>query len=294
MKILLTGASGFLGQYLLKELTGHVVTLGKSKSNSISCDLAEEVPELTGFDLVIHSAGHAHRIPKTPGEELKFYQINLFGTQNLLNGLSKSPFLPKTFIFISTVAVYGLETGSSISELHVPNPQTPYAKSKYEAEILLQKWAWEKQVNLVILRLPLVAGGQRTPGNLGAMIQAIRKGYYFRIGSGSSRKSMVLAQDVASQIGRIKAQKGVFNLTDGMHPSISQLDSYISSHFGKSVKSLPMGFLQRLARLGDRFSAFPLNTYRLEKLNHSLTFDDSKARKELGWISRPVIGNLDL
>ena len=294
MRVLLTGASGFLGNYIQKEFASQVITLGKSSSNEISCDLSEEVPKLPTLDLVIHNAGLAHQIPKNPEEESQFFKVNLFGTQNLLKGLSASAYPPKTLVFISTVAVYGVDQGELISEMEIPNPQTPYAKSKYEAELLLQKWAREKKVNLIILRLPLVAGGQKTPGNLGAIIRAIRKGYYFRIGLGESRKSMVLAQDVAIQLTKIQDQKGVFNLTDGMHPSVAQLDAYISEHFGRKVRSLPLNLLKKLARIGDRFSVFPLNTYRLNKLNQSLTFDDSKARRELGWNSRPVVGHLDL
>jgi nucleoside-diphosphate-sugar epimerase len=294
MRILLTGSSGFLGKYILDEFKVPIVTLGKHKSSHIVCDLSESIPEIPLMDMVIHNAGLAHRIPKNPEDERKFYQVNLFGTQNLIKGLSANSYPPKTFVFISTVAVYGLDQGEMISEMTIPNPQTPYAKSKYEAELLLQNWAREKRVNLLIFRLPLVAGGQSTPGNLGAMIRAIRKGYYFRIGQGISRKSMVLAQDIAIQLTRIKDQRGTYNLTDGYHPSVAEFDTYLSNHYGKKVRSLPMVLVQWMARLGDLVPAFPLNSYRMAKLNESLTFNDSKARKELGWESRSVIGHLDL
>ena len=294
MRILLTGSTGFLGKYILEEFQIPVISLGKSHSSQIVCDLAESIPELPQLDMVIHNAGLAHRIPKTPEEERKFYQVNLFGTQNLIKGLSANPYPPKTFVFISTVAVYGLEAGEVISELNMPNPQTPYARSKYEAELLLQYWAREKKVNLVILRLPLVAGGKGTPGNLGVMIRAIRKGYYFRLGSGQNRKSMVLAKDIAILLTRIRDQNGVYNLTDGHHPTVAELDSYLSSFYGKKVRSLPLKSINWIAKLGDLVPVFPINTYRVAKLKESLTFDDSKARKELGWESRPVVGNLDL
>lgn len=293
MKILLTGASGFLGSYIMKEFDAPVLSLGKGKSNSISCDLAEEIPVIPQVDLVIHNAGLAHRIPKTPEEERKFYKVNLFGTQNLLKGLDSCPNPPKSFVFISTVAVYGLESGEMISEMITPKPQTPYGKSKYEAELLLHNWASHHKVNLVILRLPLIAGAKNTPGNLGAMIRAIQRGYYFRIGEGKSRKSMVLASDIAAFLTKLDNHHGVYNLTDGVHPTIAELDTYLSGHFGRKVKSLPKAFLQKLCKIGDVFSAFPLNSYRMAKLNESLTFDDSKARKELGWNPKPVLGNFD-
>lgn len=294
MKILLTGATGFLGNYFLKADLGEIVTLGKSSSNTISCDLSDQVPDIPQVEAVIHSAGWAHRIPNNPDQESKFYQVNLFGTQNLVTGLNNMAKPPKYFIFISTVAVYGLEEGMGIEEQTLPEPSTPYAKSKYEAELLLQNWARSNGIMLVILRLPLIAGGHNTPGNLGAMIKAIRNGYYFRVGNGLSKKSMVLAEDIASFVPSLWGQSGTFNLTDGVHPSVADLDNYLSQFFGKKVRTLPKSILFFLAKFGDRFSFFPFNSYRLQKMNNSLTFDDSKARSILGWNPRPVLGNLDL
>ena len=294
MKTLLTGASGFLGYYLKEQFQNELITLGRGSSNSIRCGLDIEIPNLPPVDLVIHNAGWAHRIPKTPAEESKFYQVNLFGTKNLLTGLENSGVHPKTIVFISTVAVYGLEKGMGISEKTEPRPETPYAKSKLEAELLLQGWATSKGVNLIILRLPLVAGAKNTPGNLGAMIRGIKKGYYFRIGAGNAKKSMVLASDVASLVPTLISKNGTFNLTDGENPTIAELEDYLGSFYGKKIKTIPSWLLRIAVYLGDRFSILPINSYRLAKLSDSLTFDDAKARNELGWNPRPVIGNLDL
>ena len=294
MRTLLTGASGFLGTYIQKSFSEGLVTLGRGPENHIQNDLSLEVPTLPQVDLVIHSAGLAHRIPKNPEEERRFYQVNLFGTQNLIMGLERCEYPPKTIVFISTVAVYGIEEGELISELVTPKPVTPYGKSKHEAELLLQNWARSKKVNLLILRLPLIAGGANPPGNLGAMIHAIKRGYYFRVGKGLSKKSMVLASDIANLIPHISDFTGTFNLTDGQHPSLRELDSYISKKFERKVRSLPMGLLNFIGKIGDFLPFFPINSYRLSKLNSSLTFDDSKARKTLSWNPQSVVGNLDL
>lgn len=294
MKTLLTGASGFLGKYLKIRLSGEVLTLGRSKSNTVICDLANEIPTLPAVEVVVHNAGLAHRIPKNPDEEAKFYQVNLFGTQNLIKALDQVVQKPKALIYMSSVAVYGLEKGEGVSESTEAKPQTPYAKSKYQAELLLQHWAHDNQVNLIVLRLPLVAGARDTPGNLGAMIRAINRGYYFRIGKGEARKSMVLADDIALLIPRLHNFSGTFNLTDGVHPSVSQLEDYLGDFFGRKIKTISPWILQLAVFMGDKIPGFPLNTYRLTKLGESLTFDDSKAKSELGWTPRPVIGNLDL
>lgn len=294
MKVLLTGATGFLGQYILRYLPEDRITLGRGIKNNIQADLAEEIPKLPETDFIIHNAGLAHKIPKTDTEKKEFFRVNLEGTKNLLAGIDGLENKPSTIVYISSVAVYGMDFGSLISEKQKPNPQTPYAKSKWEAEQLLEKYCEKNDIRLSILRLPLVAGARQVPGNLGAMIKAIKKGYYVRISGLSVRKSMVLAEDVAKLIPSLYNKSGVFNLTDGVNPSLSELETYISGFFKKRVYSVPLPLIKFACKLGDKISAFPINSYRLEKLSSSLTFDDIRAKEELGWKPSPVIGNLDL
>ena len=74
MKILLTGASGFLGGYLLNHFNSLEIetdTVGRKFVNSIVCDLAKDVPKLEShqeYDLVVHNAGLAHKVPKNERE----------------------------------------------------------------------------------------------------------------------------------------------------------------------------------------------------------------------------------
>lgn len=289
MRILLTGANGFLGGIIAAELEKkhEIISLGRGKSNQISCDLAKEIPQVPEVDMIVHAAGKAHVIPKTEAEKAEFYEVNLGGTANLLKGISHPP---KSFVFISTVAVYGVEDGTDISESSPLLGNSPYAQSKIEAEKLVTSWGEENQVNVLILRLPLIVGAN-PPGNLGAIIRAIKRGFYRRIGDGSAKKSMVLAADIACALPDWLDKSGIYNLTDGAQPSMMELDGYLASRFGKSVKTIPLWPLQMLAKLGDLVPGFPLNTYRLSKLSHSLTFSDLKAKTELGWTPRPVIGN---
>lgn len=289
MKILLTGASGFLGSIFLEELRKdhEVISLGRGDSNQIISDLAKETPEIPKVDILIHSAGKAHSVPKTEVEKKEFFDVNFEGTKNLIEGIKN---LPKQFVFISTVAVYGLEKGESIAENHDLGAVSPYGKSKIMAEQHVESWAKKEGVNYLILRLPLVVGAN-PPGNLGAMIKAIRKGYYFRFGSAESKKSMVLAEDLAQQLLKWQGHSGIYNLTDGHDPKMKELEAYLSSQFGKKVKTFPEGPLKFLAKVGDRISGFPINSYRLEKLKQSLTFSSEKAKRELGWEPRSVIGN---
>ena len=83
---------------------------------------------------------------------------------------------------------------------------------------------------------------------------------------------------------------GIYNLTDGADPRISELDSAIAAKAKKSVKVVPLALIQPFAKLGDLFSILPINTYRLEKLIGQLTFDCTKAKTELKWSPNPVLG----
>lgn len=294
MKVLLTGATGFLGHYIESHLPEEVITLGRGIKNTIQADLAKEIPKLPEIDMIVHNAGLAHTVPKTEKEKEEFFRVNLGGTKNLITGIDRLTNKPHAIVFISSVAVYGKDFGSLISEKQKPNPQTPYAISKWEAEQLLEKYCEKNGIGLTILRLPLVAGARKVPGNFGAMIKAIKKGYYFRINGLSVRKSMVLAEDVGKLIPTLYNKSGVFNLTDGVNPSLGDLESYISGYYKKRIYTVPLSLVKFACAFGNRIRGFPIDSYKLEKLSSSLTFDDARAREVLDWKPSPVIGNLDL
>ena len=285
--VLLTGSSGFLGNYIKKHLDYSKIqyyTIGRSK-NDIICDLKNSVPEITGrCNIVIHAAGKAHNIPKSLQEENDFFDVNVLGTLNLLKGLEVSIVKPQKFIFISSVSVYGLESGVNISENEPLLAKDPYGLSKINAESIISNWCHDRNIICTILRLPLVVG-ENPPGNLGTMIRGIERSFYFNIDNGTAKKSMVLASDVAQFILKAAEIGGTYNLTDGIHPTFNELSRSISNKIGKSfIPNLPLFVAKILASVGDLFGeTFPINSIRLLKITSTLTFDDSKARKSFGW-----------
>jgi nucleoside-diphosphate-sugar epimerase len=291
VKILLTGGTGFLGKILKKNLEANheVITLGRQAQNQISVDLSRDYPQLPPADMIIHAAGKAHILPKSEAEKQEFWEVNLNGTANLLQSIKS---LPQIFVFISTVAVYGLEEGTDIAENSPLLGDTPYAQSKIEAENLVRNWGTANQVKVLILRLPLLVG-ENPPGNLGAMIKAIRGGFYRRLGVGSARKSMVLVEDLALALPDWCDKSGTYNLTDGNHPTMAELDTQLATLLGKKVKTIPIWTLRVLAKIGDLIPVFPINSYRMKKLSTHLTFSDKKAQTELNWSPRPVLENLE-
>lgn len=291
MKIILTGSSGFLGQYIFKELrkTHELMTLARNNA-SILVDLAKEIPKLPPVDLVIHCAGKAHSVPKTEAEKQAFFEVNLSGTANLLKGLEQADALPQSLVFISTVAVYGCESGRLIKEEQVLKATDPYGHSKVQAEQLVTEWCQKYKVICSILRLPLLVG-ENPPGNLGAMIKGIKKGYYFNIAGGQARKSMVLAADVAKVIPIVAEIGGIYNLTDGIHPNFAELSTAIAKQLHqKNSYNMPLWLARIVAGLGDLLgSKAPINNNKLNKITSDLTFDDRKARKLLNWKPMPIL-----
>jgi nucleoside-diphosphate-sugar epimerase len=292
MKILLTGAGGFLGSIISKEISSlhEIFTLSRN-SKDFAVDLSTDVPifNCINFDLVIHAAGLAHIIPTKLDV---FHKVNVIGTQNLLMGLENSV-IPKKLVFISSVAVYGEFVGDLLNESTPLRATDPYGKSKIEAEQLVISWCKKHKVSYTILRLPLIVG-INPPGNLGAMIRGIRWGLYFNICGGTARKSMVLASDIAKFVTTAADVGGIYNLTDGRHPMIQDLSREIARNLGKRVpKNLPFWIVKLVAIVGDLIgNKAPINSLKLIKITCDLTFDDSKARVAFGWDPRPVLSNI--
>ena len=291
-KVLLTGAGGFLGKSLKRTIDQDIITLGRHDANII-CDLSTDIPKIPQIKLVIHAAGKAHSVPKSNNEIEQFFSVNVRGTQNLLQGLENQNTIPQRFVFISSVAVYGLESGINIKESQTLSAVDPYGLSKVQAEDLVLKWCQKNDVVVTILRLPLVIG-KTPPGNLHSMINGLKKGYYFNIARGTARRSMVLANDIGHFLIHVSAVGGIYNLTDGYHPSFYELSFRISEKLNVGhPRNIPLWLAKCISTVGDHLgSNFPLNSNKLSKLTSDLTFDDSKAR-EVGWTSNMVLEQLD-
>ena len=298
-RILITGASGFLGSVIVSHLikSNHkITTIGISETDNIYCNLGTSIPSLaSSFDWVIHAAGKVHIVPKDSKEIEEIFQVNLEGTKNLTEGLEQSGKLPYSIIFISTVAVYGMEFGTNINEGHDLSGTSPYALSKIQAEEHLTSWCLKNKVTLGILRPSLIAG-KNPPGNLGAMINGIKTGKYLRIGNGSARKSVLMADDIARIIPKLAEIGGTYNVCDNHHPSFAELDLLIAKQLKKKeARSIPYWAAKSLAVVGDLMAnKFPINSNKLDKITQSLTFSNEKAKRELDWVPLDVLNNFKI
>ena len=246
------------------------------------------------FEVVYHLAGLAHRVPRSKLEEERFYRVNVQGTQNLLAGLEESGQLPRSLVLISTVAVYGRESGTDLDESTPRGAVEPYGESKRQAEDLVLQWGERHGVRTGIVRLPLVAG-RNPPGNLGAMLRALRQGRYLGVGDGNARRRLVLADDVVSALPRLAERGGVYHLTDGYHPSFAELETALCRALGRgSPRRVPMAVARLAGRLGDALNLIargrsPISSPRVRKMTSTLTFPDETARRELNWAPSRVL-----
>ena len=293
-KLLFTGGTGFLGKNTMPLLQKEydVTTCGITAEDVIKANLAKEVPVLPErYDVVLHACGKAHMVPRTEEEKQAFFDVNYQGTVNLCRALENAG-VPKALVFISTVAVYGCEYGDLITEDHPLDGTSPYAKSKILAEEYLTDWCETNHVVLGILRPSLLAG-KNAPGNLGAMVNGIGKGFYMNIAGGKVVKSILMAEDIAKLLPLLAEKGGVYNVCDTKQPTFGELSASVARQLGKRKPvSIPYWVAWCMAKVGDLLgSKAPINSYKLEKMTKSLTFSNEKARRELNWEPLDVLRN---
>lgn len=295
--LLFTGASGFLGSNILPLLKEQydIDTVGLTDGDDVKVDMAKEAPRLKKhYDIVLHAAGKAHTVPKTKEEEQVFYDVNYLGTIHLCDALETAGF-PKSLVFISTVAVYGCECGELIDEAQPLKGDSPYADSKILAEKYLTNWCKDRGVNLTILRPSLLAGNN-APGNLGAMVEGVKKGYYLNIAGGKVKKSVLMAEDIARLLPLVEDKNGIYNVCDSYQPTFGELSASVAHQLGKRRPvSIPYWIACCMAKVGDLLgSKAPINSSKLIKMTESLTFSNEKAKRELGWEPLDVLANFKI
>lgn len=295
-KLLFTGASGFLGYNIrpILEKSYDVHTIGLTDEDDIKINMAKEVPPInTHYDVVLHAAGKAHVVPRTEEEKKVFYDVNYQGTVNLCKALEAAG-IPRALVFISTVAVYGCEFGEEITEEHPLDGTSPYAESKRMAEEYLTDWCKKQGVVLGILRPSLLAG-RRAPGNLGAMVAGIEKGFYFNIAGGKVRKSVLMAEDIARLLPLLEEKGGVYNVCDTYQPTFGEIAASVARQLGKRKSvSIPYWMAWCMAKVGDLIGVLPIDSHRLEQLTKSNTYSNEKAKKVLNWEPMDVLENFKI
>jgi nucleoside-diphosphate-sugar epimerase len=297
MKILVTGASGFVGMALIRNLcekdcfeiiaalyqqtpvlpgdVGVVRITGLSSATNWSTVLAE-------VGTVVHLAARVHIMNDVSMNPLdEFRNINVAGTLNLARQAAEAGV--KRFVFLSSIKVNGESThkGRPFRENDKPAPQDPYGISKYEAEDGLRRLAEETGMEVVIIRPPLVYG----PGvkaNFQNMIRWVGRGIPLPLGAVDNKRSFIaldnLVDFIVTCVVQPKAANQIFLVSDGEDLSTPELLQRIASALGKPIRLVPVPTsLLRLAAglLGKKAIA--------QRLCGSLQVDISKAQDLLDW-----------
>jgi nucleoside-diphosphate-sugar epimerase len=317
MKVLVTGATGFVGRHLLPALErgGHSLTLPVRDSGAEARLPKTVAPNtrrllvigdihartdwreaLRDVDAVIHLAARAHVLDETAEDEEAFMSVNARGTSQLVEQSVEAGV--RRFILMSSIGAVTASSDSLVT-LDTPcKPQTPYGRSKLAAERALIDQSRGTNMVWTILR-PTLVYGPGNPGNMSRLVALIRRGLPLPLGAVANRRSFTFVENLVEATARTltheNAANAVFLLGDGEDLSTAELIRRIAALTGSRTRlvSVPMPVLRGFAKGAQAFAeatgwSLPLDSATLRRLESSLYVDIEPLREALDWA--PPIG----
>lgn len=291
LRILVTGASGFVGRALVLHLRALGMTV-TAVARSGGRDAVQGLHRVTryedaaalmaGHDCVVHLAARVHVMQDSASDPLaEFCAANVAVSDTLARAAAAAGV--RRFVFLSSVKVLGESTlpGQPFSEQNAPAPQDAYGISKARAEEALHQIAVETGLELVMIRPPLVYG----PGvqaNFAALLRAVQRGMPLPLAALHNRRSLValdnLLEFIVQCIRHEAAVNQTFMVSDGEDLSTPDLIRRMAQAGGCQARlfAFPLPLLRLIARLAGKQA-------QLQRLSESLQVDTSKARRLLGW-----------
>jgi nucleoside-diphosphate-sugar epimerase len=297
MKVLVTGANGFVGRAVCRRLAAEGWPVAGALRRQTALEEGTEArrigeigPDtnwdaaLAGVEAVVHLAARVHVMHDKAADPLAaFRRVNTQGTLRLAEAAAQAGV--RHFVFMSSIKVNGEETapGHPFRPDDVVAPEDPYGRSKWEAEQGLVKISAHTGMAVTILRPPLIYG-PGAGGNLRTLITVLGKGLPLPLGLVDNRRSLLGVENLADAVACcLKAEPqgcGTYLLRDGEDVSTSGLIRTLSEGLGKQPWLLPVPLaLLRLA--GGLLGKKPA----IDRLLGSLQVDDSDFRSRFGWAS---------
>ena len=276
MKIIITGASGFVGQNLLRFLKkdNDLIPLSIRNNQNKKFNLNSSV--------VIHLAGKAHDLKKT-SEDKEYYEANTELTKKVFNQFLESS--SKVFIFMSSVKAATDVVQGILSEDIMPDPVTVYGKSKLAAEEYILSKEIPENKRVYILR-PCMIHGPNNKGNLNLLYNFVSKGIPYPFGRYVNKRSFVSIDNLCFVIKELidssKIESGIYNIADDISLSTIDLVQMMSEILCKPTRILkvPKLLIRFIAKVGD-FLPLPINSERLLKLTENYEVSNLKIKNAI-------------
>jgi len=294
LRILVTGATGFVGKAVHKRLDQHIVRLtSRTAPLGNSADFFEKIISsttdfsdcLANIDVVIHTAARVHQMNDKSEDPLsEFMEVNCLGTINLAKQAAKAGV--KRFIFLSSIKVNGekTESGAPFRFDDIPATKDSYGISKAEAETGLLDIARNTKLNVVIIRPPLVYG----PGvkaNFHSLMRVSQSNLPLPLGAVNNQRSFVALDNLVDLIliciDHPNAINKVFLVSDDSDISTSELLTLMAAAFGRKVRLLNIspGLLKLAARILRKRSI-------VDRLCDDFQIDIQHTKDTLSWKPR--------
>ena len=297
MKVLVTGATGFIGRALCAHLLQHgcsvraasrfgpsagTIPPGTETARIAAVDAETDWGEaLSGVDAVVHLAARVHVMRESSPDPLgSFRTVNTEGTRRLAAMAAHSGV--RRIVYLSSIKVNGEQTTSGpFTESDVPRPDEAYGMSKWLAEQALWEAADGTSLEVVVVRPPLVYGPS-APGNFNRLLKFVRMGIPLPLGSVRNRRSFMYVENLCDAI-RVCLQHPAaagqtFLLSDGEDVSTPELIRLLSDYLGRRSRLIP--FPTSLLEVGANLLGY---RGEAERLLRSLRVDSSAIRQTLHW-----------
>lgn len=292
-RVLVTGATGFIGTALCIRLLALGYTVRRALRNStlqlpndsLIGNMGSETKwgdMLNDIDLVVHLAARTHVLRETALDTLAEYQrINITATENLARACTKAKI--KRLVFLSSIKVNGESTSTCtpFSETDTPAPEDAYGISKWKAEQALHTVSAENGLNVVVLRTPLVYG-PGVKGNFLRLMNTVARGLPLPLRSIHNQRSLIytenLIEAIVCCIESPSAINKTFLVSDGEDVSTPALILRLATALGVRARLFPCppALLGCCATLIGKSNVW-------HRISQSLRVDNSRIRSELGW-----------